>query len=83
VSTHRIDLSPAEPPEGTTAQCTCGDWARSYRTHDEWSGTLDYARRHVASLSGSFQQQDDGHDGHDGGITIRDQRPSSARGPGS
>ena len=80
MSTHRIDLSPAEPPERTRAHCSCGDWARSYRTHDEWSGTLDDARRHVASLSGSFEQQDDGHDG---GITIQDQRPSSPRVPGS
>ena len=80
MSTHRIDLSPAEPPAGVRAHCTCGDWARSYRTHDAWSGALDDARRHVTSLSGSFEQQDDGHDG---GITIQDQRPSSPRVPGS
>jgi hypothetical protein len=68
VSAHRIGLAPAEPPAGTRAHCSCGGWARSYRTHDEWSGALDDARRHVASLSGGYQQEDDGHDG---GITIR------------
>jgi hypothetical protein len=71
LSAHRIDLSPAEPPAGVSAHCTCGGWARSYRTHDEWSSALDDARGHVASLSGSYQQEDDGHVG---GITVRGQR---------
>jgi hypothetical protein len=60
---HRIDLAPAVAPELLTARCSCGDWARSYTTIDEWSDALDAAQRHIAALCGDYQREENGSSG--------------------
>ncbi|MEU2348695.1 hypothetical protein [Modestobacter sp. NPDC049651] len=63
MTTHRIDLAPADPPTERTARCDCGDWARTYTAIDQWSDTLDAAQRHVSSLCGDHRREDRGQ-GH-------------------